>query len=117
MKNNRANFISSTIETSLLALIFGLFAVMAAKAEIKLDASVLNGLFTPTQSERFFEAGREDFEREIEIFTHPERYLREDLLQIDPELRDRLNEYPEPTNALFDNFNERVYSKVRIINF
>ena len=98
MKRNRA-FIHDSLETLLIALVIGLLAIMAAKAETRPDLNSLNESFTPTQAERFFQAGREDFEREVEIFTHPERYLREDLLQIDPKLIDRMNEYPPSDNA------------------
>ena len=85
-------FIYNSLETLLVALIIGLLTVMAVKAENKPNLDSLNGLFTPTQSERFFQAGRENFEREIEIFTHPEKYLRDDLLQIDPELIEQMNQ-------------------------
>ncbi|MCC0178172.1 hypothetical protein I4641_14410 [Waterburya agarophytonicola K14] len=87
---NRA-FIHDSLETLLVALIIGLLTVWAVKAENKPDVGVLNGLFTPTQSERFFETGREDFEREIEIFTHPEKYWHDDLLQIDSESIEQMN--------------------------
>ena len=76
-------FIYDSLETLLIALIFGLLTVWAVKAESTSDLNSLNGLFTPTQSEKFFQVERENFEREIEIFTHPEKYLRDDLLQID----------------------------------
>ena len=89
IKNNSTNFISNSLETLLLAGIIVLI-VIAAKTENKPDTSILNRLFAPTQSERFFEAGREDFKQEIEIFTYSERSWRDDLLQIDPKLRDRL---------------------------
>ncbi|MEM8828400.1 MAG: hypothetical protein AAGE96_03465 [Cyanobacteria bacterium P01_G01_bin.19] len=62
-----------------------MLTVTTAKAGSSQNLDSLNGLFTPTQSERFFQAGRENFEREIEIFTHPEKYLRSDVLKIDPE--------------------------------
>ena len=84
-------FIHDSLETLPIALIIGLLTVWAVKAENKLDADVLNGLFTPTQSERFFETGREDFEREIKIFTHPERYLSNDLLKINSEIIQRID--------------------------
>lgn len=83
--------IYDSLETLLVALIIGLLAVMAVKAESSPDLDSLNGLFTPTQSERFFQDGRENLEREIKIFTHPEKYLRDDLLQIDPESLEQVN--------------------------
>lgn len=91
MENNKA-FISNSLKTLLLALIIGLLAVMAAEANNSPNLDSLNGLFTPTQAEKFFQVGRENLEREIEIFAHPEKYLREDLLEIDPELMEQVNQ-------------------------
>ncbi|MEM6611943.1 MAG: hypothetical protein AAF652_06755 [Cyanobacteria bacterium P01_C01_bin.72] len=84
-------FIYDSLETLLIALIIGLLTVWVVKAENKLDAGVLNGLFTPTQSERFFETGRENFEREIQLFTYPEKYLRSDMLQIDTKIIEQMD--------------------------
>ena len=89
--NSNLNFFSNSFNTLLLAVALGMLVVVAAKAESNFNFDVLNGLFTPTQSERFFQAGREDFEREIDIFNHPELYPSEDLLQIDPELVGQMN--------------------------
>lgn len=93
MKTDNRDFRFSWLNTLLLAIVIGLLAVFAAKAESNLNFDALNGLFTPTQSERFFQAGRADFEREVEIFNHPELYLRDDLLQIDPELIEQMDRY------------------------
>lgn len=92
MKADDRNFVFSWFNTLLLATIIGFLTVIAAKAENDLNFDALNGLFTPTQSEKFFQAGREDFEREIKFFNHPERYLREDLLKIDSELIEQMNQ-------------------------
>ena len=54
--------------------------------------SAINGLFTPTAADRFFKAGRDDFQREIDFLNDPERYLDGDLLQIDPEIRKQMQE-------------------------
>ena len=69
-----------------------------------LDESTLNGLFTPTEAQRFFEAGRKDFEQEVEIIAHPERYLTDDLLQID----DRLIEEMRETKPFYD-FSQDIF--------
>lgn len=45
-----------------------------------IDQSVLNGLFSPTASERFFKEGRRNIEREVKILTNPELYKPEDIL-------------------------------------
>jgi hypothetical protein len=92
MKTDK-NFVQSCLETFLLALIIGVLGVLAAKAQDNIDVQALNGLFTPTEATRFFQAGRVDFEREVEIFNHPERYLRDDLLQINPELIEQMDRF------------------------
>ena len=91
MKTNNRDFVCSWFNTLILTVIIGFPAVVAANAENNLDFDMLNGLFTPTQSARFFQAGTEQLEREIEIFNHPELYLRDDMLQIDPELIEQMN--------------------------
>lgn len=48
--------------------------------------AVINGLFSPTQSERFFQEGRRSFESEVEILTNSEDHFKDDILQITPEL-------------------------------
>ena len=47
---------------------------------------VINGLFTPTESQRFFEEGRRKFESDAIILNNPEYYFNDDILQISPEL-------------------------------
>ena len=102
MKTNTSGFVFNWFNSSLLAIaIVLLAAITTAKAEIYFD--VINGLFTPTQSDRFFQAGREDFEREIELFTHPERYRSNDLLQIDPELIEQINRSRQLPDFELDN--------------
>ena len=79
--------ISLTVETT---------PVMAQRT---VDFNSINGLFTPTQSQRFFRMGRERFEREIEIFTNPDKYLNNDLLSIDPAAIEHMNT-PHPNSIL-----------------
>ncbi len=95
MKTNNRDFVFSWVNTLIFATIIGLLAVFTVKAESNFNFDVVNGLFTPTQSERFFQAGREDFEQEVKFFNYPEQYLRDDLLQIDPEIIEQLNQ-PRP---------------------
>ena len=91
MKTNSRSLVFSFFSTLLLALIIGILSVIAAKAQTGVNSNVVNGLFTPTQAEKFFQAGREEFEREIKIFYHPELYLGDELLQIDSELIKQIN--------------------------
>jgi hypothetical protein len=101
MKTSK-NFVQSCLETLLLAVVIGVLGVLAVKAQdnIDIDVQALNGLFTPTEATRFFQAGREDFEREVEIFNHPERYLQADSLQISPELIEKMDRFGQ-----FEDFN------------
>ena len=92
MRTNK-DFVHSCFETFLLALVIGVLGVLAAKAQENVDVEALNGLFTPTESTRFFQAGRVDFEREVEIFNHPERFLGNNLLQINPELIEQMDRF------------------------
>ncbi|MGF1589312.1 MAG: hypothetical protein ACFCU7_08725 [Pleurocapsa sp.] len=102
MKTNASGFVFNWFNSWLLAIAMVIFAaITTAKAENYLD--VVNGLFTPTESERFFQAGRADFEQEIELFTHPERYRSKDLLQIDPELIEQMDRFKQLPSFELDN--------------
>ena len=86
MKTNTLHFVSffcTNVAITLILVIVG--AMETARAQNTLPSfnqSVLNGLFSPTAAERFFEEGRRDMEREIEILAHPERYKSEGILQL-----------------------------------
>ncbi len=46
------------------------------------NQSVLNGLYSPTASERFFEEGKKKIEKQTLILVNPERYKPESILKI-----------------------------------
>ncbi len=106
----------------LAVIIVILAAITTAKGQnysntldgLSVPDDVTNGLFTPTQSQRFFQAGREDFEREIEFLNYPERYLDDDLLQIDPELIEQMNRLQPPADFGSDNPQREL--RIDIIN-
>ena len=102
-------FIDRCWETWLLALFMGIFSVVAVKAEENFNFDMLNGLFTPTQSERFFQKGREDFEREVNLFTHSEKHFSDDLLQIDPKLIEQMNLQRQVPQFESNNSQHRIY--------
>jgi hypothetical protein len=54
--------------------------------------SLINSLFAPTAAQRFFEAGRKDFLREIDLLTHPKERLNDNILKINRELRKLISE-------------------------
>ncbi|MEM7759608.1 MAG: hypothetical protein AAF298_15995 [Cyanobacteria bacterium P01_A01_bin.40] len=105
MKTNTSGFVFSWFNSLMVAVAIIIFsAVATAKGQNyskaiagvpSIPRSVTNGLFTPTQAERFFQAGREDFAREVKIFNHSELYLGDKLLQIDPELVEQMHQ-PQP---------------------
>lgn len=88
MKTNTLHFVSFFCTS--LAIGYALLTIGTigtAKAQHantipRINQSVLNGLFSPTAAERFFEEGRRKMEREAQILAHPERYKGESLLQI-----------------------------------
>lgn len=83
--NYEQNWIVSYCNSVIAALMLLAIAFKPAQAQQIPNLNVINGLFTPTQSERFFREGRQKFERELEIFKHPERYFNDDLLKLDLE--------------------------------
>ena len=94
MKTNTLHSVTNLCESLVIAIIIVLLsAVATAKAQnnsFNIPDSTRNGLFTPTAAQRFFEQGRKSFEREADILVNSDFYLNEDLLQIDPELRERM---------------------------
>ncbi|ELS02498.1 hypothetical protein Xen7305DRAFT_00022120 [Xenococcus sp. PCC 7305] len=85
MKTNALHFVSflgTSFAIAVFLVIVG--AISTAKAQSSLPnfrPSDINGLFTPTAADRFFEEGRRNMEREREILTRPERYSHTDILQ------------------------------------
>lgn len=85
-KINTLHFVSFLFSFLLLA---NAFVIVGAKGTAKAQSTipninqrVLNGLFSPTASERFLEEGNRNIEREIQILRNPKLYKREDILQI-----------------------------------
>ena len=86
MKTNILHFVSLGCTSLVLAIAL---VIVTAKGTARaqttvpdLNQSVLNGLFSPTAAEIFFEEGRRNMEREAQILAHPERYRSEGLLQV-----------------------------------
>lgn len=92
MKTNKNNFVDSCFNTFLLAVEIVILTVIAAKAQDNFTFDMLNGLFTPTQSTEFFQAGRDSFEQQLEFLANPEKYLQDDLLEIDPKLIEQIHQ-------------------------
>ena len=85
MKINALHFISffgSSLVIAIFLVIVGALGTAKAQTTVpKVNTSFLNGLFTPTAADRFFEEGRRNLEREAEILNDPESYYRNDFLQ------------------------------------
>ena len=109
--SNSINFVVNCLNILAMAMaMVMLAAITTAKAEPKVSFDVIKGLFVPTQAERFFQAGKENFAREIEIFDHPEKYFKPDLLQIDPDLMKQMNDYQQDLNFKIKNAEYVIYN-------
>ncbi|MGF1542601.1 MAG: hypothetical protein ACFCU5_19510 [Pleurocapsa sp.] len=92
MKTNTLHF-SSCFKFVIMAIAL---LLMVADAPVKaqkiteIDNFILNGLFTPTAAQRFFETGRDNLVRETRILEDSERYFNENILQIDPEVMQQM---------------------------
>lgn len=70
------------------------------------NQTVLNGLYSPTASERFFEKGKRSIERETRILTNPKLNQRENLLKnntVNSEIIEELEEKNPIINFPQDN--------------
>jgi hypothetical protein len=90
MKNQTSHYFPRFGKFLFLAIAIVLFSeISTTKAQNslpKIPNSVFNGLLSPNAAERFFETGREDFEREIKFVGNSESYFNGNLLQIDEKL-------------------------------
>lgn len=105
MKTTNHKFVFNWVNPLLLAVLIGLWLAKPVKAKNP-GLNSLNGLFTPTQAEQFFQAGKDDFAQEVEIFIHPERYLQDDLLEINVESTNSLKQDPKPVDSEFSNLTD-----------
>ncbi len=62
-------FCTSLAISIVLVIVSAMATARAQNTRPLLNRSVLNGLYSPTAAERFFEEGRRGMEREIEIIT------------------------------------------------
>ena len=108
----RKSFIALTFNSLAIAVAIVFAAITTAKGEnyspkiesLSIPDNVVNGLFTPNQSQQFFQRGREAFEREVEIYNYPERYNSDNLLEIAPESVERIKKL-QPSAVMVDGFN------------
>ena len=83
MKINNLHFASFLcIYGTFASVIIGVMDTAFAETTVPIpDRSVLNGLYSPTAPERFFEQGKKKIERETKILLNPQRYKREGILK------------------------------------
>ena len=83
MKTNTLGFAASfSIYATFVSLIVGAIGTAKAQEAIPLpDQNVLNGMYSPTASERFFEEGKRKIEKESKILLNPKLKQRERLLK------------------------------------
>ena len=109
MKTNSLHFAVNLTESIFIAIVLVLAtAIATAKAQdsssrIPNSNPTLNGVFSPTAADRFFEAGREDFAKEINFLRDPDKYLNGDLLEFDEELIEQMQETKPIPNSELDN--------------
>ncbi len=75
------------------------------------NQTVLNGLYSPTASERFFEEGKRSIERETRILTNPKLNQREGLLKnniVNSQIIEELEEKNPILNFPQDNLQRKV---------
>ncbi|WP_019506850.1 hypothetical protein [Pleurocapsa sp. PCC 7319] len=86
MKTNTlysVSFFCTSLAMAIALVMIGAMGTAKAQNTVpQLDNFDSNGLFTPTSAQRFFEQGRRNMEREIEILEDPEHYFGEGILQI-----------------------------------
>lgn len=75
------------------------------------NQSVLNGLYSPTASERFFEEGKRNIERETIILFNPELYQREGIFKNNI-VNTKIIEELEETNSIFNFPEDSLQQKV-----
>lgn len=83
-------------------LIFGATGKVKAQEAVPLpNQTVLNGLYSPTASERFFEEGKRSIEKETRILLNPKLRQREGLLKNNI-VNSRIIEELEEKNPILD---------------
>ena len=103
MKTNTLHSISIFCSSLAIAIFLVIVSAMGtAKAQNtvpNINQSTINGLFTPTAADRFFEQGRWQMERETKIIDNPERYQRDNILQINSLDMNIIDEMGQPQSV------------------
>ncbi|MEM6403435.1 MAG: hypothetical protein AAF757_24930 [Cyanobacteria bacterium P01_D01_bin.116] len=110
MKTNILHFASFFYICTAIAsvIISAIDTAFAQNTVPSIDRSVVNGLYSPTASELFFEEGRRKIERETQILVNPERYKRSDILQNNT-IDTKIIEEKKETNPIFNDYYKQRY--------
>ena len=84
-----------------------IFEVNAA-TKAQNTVNTLNGLFTPTKSQRYFQEGRRDFDIQVEILNDPDYYFNQQIPQFDEELLNETLESSPLNSASEHNSNREI---------
>lgn len=93
-------------KSGFIAIAFTISTIITSSAQNNIPAAqtpdftpTFNGLFSPTAADRFFETGRNNFEREIDSVIDSEDRFSNELLQLDPELIEQIQEDKSTQNT------------------
>ena len=75
-----------TIAWTALVLLTGIVPALKAQQVPQIPQQVINGLFDPTSSQKFFEGGRNRFDTEVQILLDRQLSSPEAILQINDDL-------------------------------
>lgn len=100
------------IYSAIVSVIVGFMDTAKAQEAVQIpNQTVLNGLYSPTASERFFEEGKRSIERETRILTNPKLNQREGLLKnniVNSQIIEELEEKNPILNFPQDNLQRKV---------
>ena len=109
MKTNTLHFVANCFESIAIAIFLVLIsAITTAKAQDNIH-NVINGLFSPTAAQRFFETGRKDFAKEVDFLANPDRYLNGNILEINHELIEQMKKTHPFSDSWLDESQNQLY--------
>lgn len=86
--------------TAIAIITIGTITTSSAQNNIPaVQTPTFNGLFSPTAAQRFFETGRNNFEREIDSVINSKDRFSDDLLKLDRGLVEQMKENSSTQNT------------------
>ena len=93
-----------------IAITIGAITTSSAQNNPPVQTPNINGLFLPTAAQRFFETGRNNFEKEIDSIIDSEDRFNKDILQLNPELVEQMKETRSTQDTEQSNRRSKFYS-------